>query len=370
MQPSTIKFHRSSGLDFYQTLKLRVNEYFEAKKVSRHANGAMMFKTIVLIGLYIVPYLLIVTSTVTSPWLVFSTWIAMGIGISGIGLGIMHDANHGAYSSRTWINNALGALLNLLGGNAMNWKIQHNMLHHTYTNIEGHDEDIAPGKILRLTPHQPLRKIHRYQHLYAWFLYGLMTISWVTAKEFKQLAHWKGSGYFEAQGSTYSRSFGILILTKAIYFFYALALPLLLTPSPWWLTVTGFIVMHFIAGFILGIVFQPAHTVPSSEYPLPDALGNMENSWAVHQVLTTANFAPNQRLFSWFVGGLNYQVEHHLFTNVCHVHYRALSGIVRATTVEFGLPYHVEPTFFSALRSHTKWLRALGRSKDPVPAIS
>lgn len=372
MKASPVKFSRSAstGLDFYQTLKLRVNDYFETKKVSRYANAAMVFKTIALVGLYIVPYLLIVTSTVTNYWLVFATWVVMGIGVSGIGLGIMHDANHGAYSSRKWINNTLGALLNLLGGNAMNWRIQHNVLHHTYTNIEGLDEDIAPGKILRLTPHQPLRKIHRFQQYYAWFLYGLMTLSWVTVKEFKQLKQWKGNGYFEAQGSTYGRSVGILIFTKVIYFSYALVLPLLLTPSPWWLTVISFVVMHMLAGFILGIVFQPAHTVPTSEFPLPDDQGNMENTWAVHQMLTTADFAPSNRLFSWFVGGLNYQIEHHLFTNICHVHYRPLSKIVRETAKEFGLPYYVEPTFISALQSHAKWLRAMGRNKDLQPAMA
>jgi linoleoyl-CoA desaturase len=295
----------------------------------------------------------------------------MGIGISGIGLSIMHDANHGAYSSKAWVNSALGALLNMLGGNAMNWKIQHNMLHHTYTNIDGLDEDIAPGKILRLSPHQPLNKIHRYQHIYGWFLYALMTVMWVTIKEFKQLIKWRGNGYFEAQGSTFGKALITLIFTKSIYFSYALVLPLVLTPTPWWLTLISFFVMHFIAGFILGIVFQPAHTVPDSEFPLPDDKGNMENTWAVHQMLTTSNFAPNNRLLSWFVGGLNYQVEHHLFTNICHIHYRELSKIVKATAEEFGLPYHSAPTFMEALRNHGALLKRLGRNQDlyhPEPA--
>jgi linoleoyl-CoA desaturase len=371
MNATSVKFSRSSGQDFYQTLRTRVNDYFETKGISRYANAAMVFKTIVMIGLYIVPYLLIVTSTVTNYWLVFATWVAMGIGISGIGLSIMHDANHGAYSSKAWINNALGALLNMLGGNAMNWKIQHNMLHHTYTNIDGLDEDIAPGKILRLSPHQPLHKIHRYQHIYGWFLYALMTVMWVTIKEFKQLIKWRGNGYFEAQGSTFGKALITLIFTKSIYFSYALVLPLVLTPTPWWLTLISFFVMHFIAGFILGIVFQPAHTVPDSEFPLPDDNGNIENTWAVHQVLTTSNFAPDNRLFSWFVGGLNYQVEHHLFTNICHIHYRDLSKIVRQTTEEFGLPYHSATTFTEALRNHGALLKRLGRNQDlhqPEPA--
>lgn len=372
MKPTPVKFPRPTGTDFYQTLKLRVNDYFETRQISRHANSSMVFKTIAILSIYLIPYLMIITNTVTNPWLVFALWVIMGVGIAGIGLSIMHDANHGAYSSKPWVNSFLGASLNFLGGNAMNWKIQHNVLHHTYTNIDGLDEDIAPGPILRLSPSQPLTKIHRFQHLYAWFLYTLMTIMWITIKEFKQLRNWKGSSYFESQGSTYGKSIALLIFTKVIYFSYGLVLPLLLTPNPWWLTVTSFILMHMIAGFILGIVFQPAHTVPTSEFPIPDEQRNMENTWAVHQMLTTANFAPDNRLFSWYVGGLNYQIEHHLFTNICHVHYRGLSKIVKATAEEFGLPYQVEPTFLSALRSHAKLLWNLGHNEEykPAPAMT
>ena len=375
MKATKVKFNRASGDEFYQTLKQRVNEYFETRNITRYANSAMVFKTLVMLGLYLVPYLLIATSTVINPWGVFSMWVVMGIGVSGIGLSIMHDANHGSYSRYGWVNNLLGASLNMMGGTALNWKIQHNLLHHTYTNIEGLDEDIDPGGVLRLSPFKPLHKFHRYQHLYGWFLYGLMTVSWVTVKEFKQLASWKGTGYFESQGSTYPKAMASLILTKVFYLGYALLIPLLLTPSPWWLTISGFLVMHFIAGFMLGIVFQPAHTVPTSEFPLPDEKGNMKTPWAAHQMLTTANFAPTKRLFSWFVGGLNYQIEHHLFTNICHIHYSKLSKIVKQTAEEYGLPYHSEPTFLAALRSHSAFLREMGRTpqvpiegKEAVPA--
>ena len=114
--------------------------------------------------------------------------------------------------------------------------------------------------------------------------------------------------------------------------------------------------MQFICGFILGIIFQPAHVVPTSNYPMPDKSGDIEADCAVSQMYNTANFAHESRLFSWYVGGLNYQVEHHLFPNICHIHYRKISEIVKSTAEEFEVPYHSYATFIGALKEHTKML--------------
>jgi linoleoyl-CoA desaturase len=361
MKGSLIKFSRPEQGDFFSVLNRRVNDYFTQQGISRFANAAMVTKTIIMLSLYLFPYLLIVTQTITAPAWVMVGWIIMGIGMSGIGLSVMHDANHGAYSRHAWVNNLVGYSLNFLGGNSMNWRIQHNVLHHSFTNVDGHDEDIEPKGALRFSPHQPHKPMHRYQHIYAWALYSLMTIMWVTIKEFRQLKRWKHEGLLEAQGRSYN---GLMIemgLCKIGYYLYILVLPLAVSPVHWGLTVSGFIIMQLIAGLILSLVFQPAHVVPSSEYPLPDESGNLESTWAIHQLATTANFAPKNRLLSWFVGGLNFQIEHHLFPNVCHVHYKKISPIVKQTALEFGLPYHESPTFRKALVEHAKQLYDLGR---------
>ena len=321
----------------------------------------MVVKTIALVLLYLAPYFLIVTQTVTNPWLVLVLWVMMGLGMAGVGFNVMHDANHGSYSRHAWVNWLLGRFLNLLGGNALNWKIQHNMLHHSYTNIEGLDEDIAPGAILRFSPHQPWYRHHRFQHIYGWFLYSFLTILWMTDKEFKQAIHWKKTGYIEAQGRTFQGMILELVLTKLGYFALFLVIPLLFSASPWWLTLIFFLIMHLLAGFISSIVFQPAHVITDTVFPLPDEKGNIENTWAIHQLATTCDFAPKNRLLSWYIGGLNFQIEHHLFPNVCHIHYAALSGIVRATAREFGVPYHVKPSFRAALLEHGRLLKRFGR---------
>ena len=365
---SSIKYAKGGNAEFYKVLKQRVNEYFKKEKVSRHANFSMIFKTICMITLYLTPFVLILTLGIES-WAVLLLWVLMGVGMAGCGLSIMHDANHGAYSKSPAINSFIGKILIFLGGNDANWRIQHNFLHHTFTNVSSMDEDIAPPPfILRFSPHTKRYKIHRFQHVYAYFFYGLMTIMWFVSKDYTQAKRYHKLDLVKTQGLTMRRHVINIISNKLIYAFIFVALPFWLSPAPWYITLVGFLLMQFITGFILGIVFQPAHVVPTSTYPLPDKSGDIEADWAVSQMYNTANFANKSRLFSWYVGGLNYQVEHHLFPNICHVHYRKLSKIVKSTAEEFQVPYHSYKTFIGALKEHTKMLHQLG-NKDIAPAI-
>jgi len=175
-------------------------------------------------------------------------------------------------------------------------------------------------------------------------------------------------GLIKTQNKTFKGLFAGLLASKLIYGFYFIVIPMMFLAIPWWETLLFFFSMHFVAGFILGCVFQCAHVMPTSEYPLPDGKGNLENNWTLHQFLTTTNFSPSNRIFSWLIGGLNYQIEHHLFPNICHVHYRNLSKIVKETTVEFGVPYNVHPNFIQAIWNHGRMLRYLGRYDNLIPS--
>ena len=350
----------SAKTEFYNILNQRVGEYFKSKNLTRNGNAEMALKTAFMFGLYFVPYILMITEVVSNIWGMLALSAVMGVAIGGIGLSVMHDANHGAYSDKKWINNLLGLSLNIVGGNAFNWKVQHNVLHHTYTNIHDVDEDISPRGVLRLSPHGAWKPFHRFQHIYAWFFYGLMTIVWVLVKDYVRIFKYQKDGLIKKQRTNIARELVVLFLSKAVYALYVFVIPVLVLPLAWWQIAIGLLVMHYIAGFILAIIFQPAHVIDGTDYPLPDSEGKMDNTWAIHQLYTTTNFANGNRLLSWYVGGLNYQVEHHLFPNICHVHYRKIAGIVQATAAEFGLPYYSEPTFLGALRGHTRQLRQLG----------
>ena len=355
--------------DFTSVLNKRVQEYFKVNNIARHANSEMIVKTIFMFALYLVPYALIISGAVTGYVGLSLLVLAMGLGLAGIGLSVMHDANHGAYSAKKWVNDVIGYSLNFVGACAFNWKVQHNVLHHSYTNVHEEDEDIRPRGAIRMSPHAEWKGIHRFQFVYAWFLYGLMTLVWIFVNDFSRLYRYQKEGLIKSQRSNVLREWVILIATKTVYITYIFVIPVVLTSLLWWQVLLGIFAVHYIAGFILAVVFQPAHVIEGTEYPLPDKNGMLENNWTIHQLLTTTNFGNNSYWFSWYVGGLNFQIEHHLFPNVCHVHYRKIATIVRTTALEFGLPYKSSRTFWSALVGHARILKELGRRPVLEPAI-
>lgn len=188
-----VKFVAPEKSHFFPTLKKRVDAYFKQNDLSKHANRTMVLKTVALLATYILPFVFLL---IFQPSLGVSMllWIVMGFGISGIGMSIMHDANHGAYSNRPAVNQWLGYTIYLAGAGVLNWKLQHNVLHHTYTNIVPLDEDIRDRGIVKLSPHADVKKIHRFQWIYAFFFYGILTLYWVLLKDFIQLVSYTRTG--------------------------------------------------------------------------------------------------------------------------------------------------------------------------------
>lgn len=352
-------FSNRSNPEFFTTLKERVNEYFESNKIDRHGDHQIIIKSVLMFLLYLVPYILLFTSLAENTLVFIGCWVAMAFGAVGLGVNVMHDANHGSFSKNKRLNAIMGRCLNLIGGNARTWKLQHNVLHHTYTNIDGMDQDIDVPGILRFSPHQERRWFHRFQFIYAWFLYGLQTFARTIVTDFANAYKYKKQGLVRNK-TEFRRLMTSVIGWKTFYWIYALALPLIFSPAPFWLVLIGFAVMHFIAGLLMAIIFQSAHVMPDCEFPLPNEKGSMANNWAVHQLQTTTNFSPRSRIFSWFVGGLNYQIEHHLFANICHTHYRDISKIVSSTAKEFGVQYNMQKSFFRAIWEHGRMLKRLG----------
>lgn len=364
-QPQVVRFNTKDRPEFFIELRRRVDQYFKDNQISKYANLNMKLKTAFMIGLYFIPLAFLLSGTIQTFWSSFAMWMLMGLGMSGIGLSIMHDANHGAYSKNKTVNNVLGYLINFMGGYHINWRIQHNVLHHSFTNVHGHDEDIQKA-ILRLTPDTERKPIHRFQVIYAPMLYSLMTIYWLLSKDFEQLYRYDKKNLLKGQGKTLRSATIEVAFNKIMYVILTIVLPFMIVDIPIWQLVVGFLSMHFLSGQILALIFQPAHVIEGSSFFKADDTGSVENNWAIHQLLTTTNFGNNARLFSWFVGGLNYQVEHHLFPNICHVHYRKLSPIVKATAQEFGIPYHEHETFFGAVASHFKLLYKLGNGQYDI----
>lgn len=359
MSLPAVKFNVQDRPEFFKELRKRVNGYFKENNISKHANTNMVIKTIFMLSLYFAPLVLMITGVVSGLWPVLGMWALMGLGMSGIGMSVMHDANHGSYSQNRTVNQFLGSVILFIGGFRENWKIQHNVLHHSFTNIHQHDEDLDSA-LLRLSPNQPLKKGHRFQALYGPFLYGLLTVQWSLPKDFMQIVRYNKNNLLAGQGLTFKKALRNVILYKVGYYSTILVLPMIFVDLPWYQILLGYFIMHYICGLILSFIFQLAHVLEETNFYKNEDHGSMENNWAIHQMHTTANFAHYNLPLSWFIGGLNYQVEHHLFPNICHVHYRKISKIVKQTAEEFKVPYKQHKTLTGALRSHFALLHGLG----------
>jgi len=334
-----------------------VNQYFRQNKIKKTANLNMYLKSIFMLSIYIIPYLLMLSGFVDNS-LFWLCWLLMGLGMAGVGMCIMHDGNHNAFSKNRNINKIMGFTLQLLGGTYKNWKIQHNQLHHKHPNVIHHDPDVSPIKLLRFSPDSEYRKIYKFQFIYAWFLYGLMTFSFATVKEFKQLFEWSRNEVITV--GQFRQLMLELICWKIMYYSFILIIPILVLNISFLEWFSLFFLMHFVAGFLLAIVFQTAHIMPDCKHLAYSETMDL-NTWAVNQLLTTSNYSLNNKLFSWLIGGLNYQIEHHLFPGICHIHYEKISHIVKRVANDYKLPYHYQQNFLQAIIAHGKMLYYLGQ---------
>lgn len=351
-----VSFKHPPKEDFYSKVKQEVEKYFFTKHLKTTATPEMYIKTVVLLSLYVLAYAGIVSNLFSGLSLI-GIYTFLGMITSLMGFNINHDIMHGAYFSNPNLNRILSYFFDLNGYSSFVWKTTHNLQHHVYTNIPGHDGDIDKAAILRLSPRDPLLFFHRYQHIYAYFLYAFTTLNWIFYGDFtcfnqqRKIRHIPQKEYF------------LFFVFKILYLPLFLFLPMLLISAPWWQVLLGFFCMHFTVGFMSGVVFQQAHVTEGVEFPFTDSHGKIQMSWVEHELRTTSNFANSSRFWGIMLGGLNFQIEHHLFPYICHVHYPQIAKIVRKWAKVYNLPYHSHATFSKALKSHTETLRKFGRGE-------
>lgn len=347
---------------FHRELRRRVEADFKRTGTRQRDSAQMYLKTAVILATFAVCYIALVFFATTG-WQALALSLVLGIATAGIGFNVMHDGGHQAYSERRWVNRLMALTLDLVGGSSYIWQWKHARFHHTWVNVAGHDSDIDLGILGRLSPEQPWRPWHRWQHLYLWVLYGVTAIRWHLYGDFRDMI----TGTVGVRPFARPRGWDLagFVLGKAAFLTLAFALPLAFHPlGPVLLFYT---ITSAVAGVLLALVFQMAHVVEEAEFPLPDAAGlKIDKPWAIHQLETTVDFARGNRVLSWLVGGLNFQIEHHLFPRISHVHYRAVSRVVEATCHEFGVPYRTHRTFGAGIASHYRWLRQLAQPVNSV----
>jgi linoleoyl-CoA desaturase len=346
---------------FYISLKAAVDQYFAAKQKKKTGDWRLYLKTITLISAAIIIYGSLMFFKMSAlPALTLCG--LLGYVFACIGFSVMHDANHGSYSTKPWLNDALGLTANALGASSYFWKQKHNIIHHTYTNVDGIDDDIAKSPIIRQCESQKWVPAHKIQHLYLLPIYGLSSIFWLFFMDFTK--YFTRKIYTTEAWKLTTKNHIIFWATKLTYFTFYMIIPAMVWGvGPWLL---GFMVLHLVMGITLSLVFQLAHVVENTDFETValDETKHIETAWAEHEVRTSSNFAMGNPVISWFVGGLNFQIEHHLFPRVSHVHYPAISKIVMAKCKEFNLPYNKYDTLFGAIASHFRMMKSLG--KQPI----
>ena len=355
----TLKFPRKDPTNFFRILNSRVNSYFKDNNIKRTGNWKIWLKTIIMFTLFFVPYIFILTLSMPG-WLQILLTFVMGVGMAGVGMNVMHDGNHESFSKKSWVNKLMGSSIYILAGNVYNWKVQHNVLHHTYTNVHGHDEDLDAGRILRFTKHAEWKWYHRFQHYYSILLYGLLTINWAITTDFIQMKRYMKQKLAYGKLPNPFVNWSTLVISKIVYLSLWIVLPIAVLELTWWKILIGFFIMHYTAGLILSVIFQLAHVMDAAEMPLPEKDGSLKNTWAIHQLKTTVNFSPKSKIINWFTGGLNHQVEHHIFPNISHIHYGKIAEIVKKTAKEFNLPYNEYKTTRKAIIAHFSYLKLMG----------
>ncbi|CAN5769668.1 acyl-CoA desaturase [soil metagenome] len=354
---ATPKFANVQGSNFHQELKKRVQDYFAEAKLPATGNFGLYFKAILFWTLYVALYVHVVFFTPPN-WIALLECLAMGGLTAAIGFNVMHDGGHGSFSNSKFWNKIAAFSVNALGASGIMWNNKHNIIHHTYTNIDGVDDDIEIKPMLRMCSTQKKYFIHRFQHIYVWFLYTLLLLVWVFESDYRKYFKQKVGPTPIKKMSTFDH-FAFWI-AKLGYYFMMIAVPVYMVGFLPWLV--GFMVLAMFAGFVLSIVFQLAHTVEETAFPVPSDTNKIEEEWAIHQIQTTANFATKNRLISWLVGGLNFQIEHHLFPKISHVHYPEISKIIKKTCEEFNVKYIEYRKMRHAIVSHALYLKKMGRA--------
>jgi linoleoyl-CoA desaturase len=340
----------------HQDLRVRVQAYFTENNIKQTGGTKILYKAIILIGIFAATYLHLMLGD-PNGWVAAFECLILGVVIASIGFNVMHDGGHGSFSESKTVNKLASWSASMLGVSQFMWNMKHNMIHHTYTNVDGVDDDIEIGVMMRMAPTQEKFKIHKYQHIYFVGLYMLMYVFWVFYSDYKKYFSKKIGEFPLKKMSTMDH-----IQFWAVKIWHLVAF-IILPIYEWGIIayLIGFLIMAIVSGFILSIVFQLAHTVEDAEFPLPDEASNkLPDEFAAHQIKTTANFATKNKAISWFVGGLNFQVEHHLFPKISHVHYPAINKIVIETCKDHNINYIEYPTMTKAIKAHVNFLKRMG----------
>ncbi|NEP09969.1 MAG: acyl-CoA desaturase [Symploca sp. SIO2C1] len=360
-EKSSSKVTFPNGNNFRKTLNERVKKYFQENEIDTQNNQAMYVKTAIILTWIISAWLFILFGP-SIMWLKALGCVVLGLGVSACGMSIAHDANHGSYSTNPRINKIFGLCHDFIGVSSYLWRFRHNFLHHTYTNIDDHDVEIHGDGVVRMSPNMGHKWHHQFQHLFIWFIYPFIPFYWFIGDI--KLVTYKGRygnhRFPKLKMSELIIFWGMKLFTISFFVLIPLAVGYTLLQ-----TIIGVGLTFMTHGLVVCEIFMLAHVLEATQFPEVEPESNSINDeWAIFQIKTTADFAPKNPILNWYIGGLNYQVVHHLFPHICHIHYPHIAPILSEVCEEFGVKYHVYPTLTAAIASNYRWLKFMGTESN------
>lgn len=356
-----IKFG-TEGKEFGEDVKRRVAAYFSDNNIGTKANGLMIFKSLLLIALFITSYYMAVFADIRPLFKLFFA-ISFGSSMAFLAFNIGHDASHNAYAKNNRVNSILAYTMNLCGINQYIWNIKHNLSHHSFTNIPHADMDNENVGVARITRFHKWKPVFKYQYLYLPFLWPFFGMFLIFVKDFQLFAMTRmGNSQYESHPI---REWVILIVSKLIVVTYIFVIPLMVIDLPYWQILLGILVLFMCMGTLLTTIFLFVHLIENTPFPEEDKEGKIKDHWMLHQLKVTTDYSPFNPILTFFSGGLNQHVAHHMFPNYCHVHYGAITKIIQQTAKEHGYEYRYQ-SHWKAFKSHIRFLKKMGEQGVPV----
>ena len=354
----SIKYSSGNGNLFMRTLKRRTDNYFNENNISRYATSLVFIKAVMILSVFLSSYLLLISGTF-GPGTDLLLGTVCGICTVMMVMNIGHDAAHNALFRSRKMNEMACYSFELAGMSHYMWKLNHNIIHHPYPNISPIDSEINQAMpFIRLSPFFRKLKIHRYQHLYAPFLYLLFTINLTLVRDFQDMGIMSKANSQKIVKEFPVKRYVMLFASKLFYITYAVVIPMIVLPFVWWKVLLGFFFVHAMMSIFELTIQFPLHANDRATVVEINETGTIERKWEEQILENTTDYMPQSRLANFITGGINTHTIHHFFPGICHIHYIALTKILSETAKEFNLGYQCYP-MGKGLVSHFRRIKQL-----------
>lgn len=353
-----VKFSNLDQDAFQAELKKEVATLLNTSHLFQNRKRVLYFKVLFYFSIFIAAITLLYISPALTMLQLIGRYLFVGISGVFLAFNVSHDATHGTISNNKWMNKLIFYLsFNLQGTNAYLWSVRHKASHHVFPNVDGCDADIDDNPVIRLSPTKKHFWYHRYQAFYSFFVYCIYTIHWIFFKDWlyfskSQIANLKNIKH------TFGEFIDVLFW-KCVYLSMMLFLPHFVLHYSWTWVLTSFLISNVAVSLIFIFTLIISHLTLETDFPVPDKNEKLPYTYSQHQLATSLDYYPTNKMVNFFLGGFNSHAAHHLFPHLPHTLYTDITPIIQRLVKKYNYRYN-ESTLPKAIASHFKYLQKMG----------